>query len=63
GDEWLLADGKNYMRQILEPGVVAQSVLAKVQSVGEHHAHLQLIAGPQSAVQRSWRAWSTETLR
>ncbi len=63
GDEWLLADGKNYMRQILEPGVVAQSVLAKVQSVGEHHAQLQLIAGPQSAVQRSWRAWSTETLR
>ena len=63
GDEWLLADGKNYMRQILEPGVVARSVLAKVQSVGEHHAQLQLIAGPQSAVQRSWRAWSTETLR
>lgn len=63
GDEWLLANGKNYMQQILEPGVAAQSVLAKVQSVGEHHAQLQLVAGPQSAVQRSWRAWPTETQR
>ena len=63
GDEWLLASGKNYMQQILEPGVAAQSVLAKVQSVGEHHAQLQLSAGSQSAVQRSWRAWPTETLR
>ncbi len=63
GDEWLLASGKNYMLQILEPGVAAQSVLAKVQSVGEHHAQLQLSAGSQSAVQRSWRAWPTETLR
>ena len=63
GDEWLLASGKNYMQQILEPGVAAQSVLAKVQSVGEHHAQLQLTAGSQLAVQRSWRAWPTETLR
>ncbi len=63
GDEWLLADGRSYMQQILEPAVVAQSVLAKVQSVSEHHAQLQLIAGPQTLVQRTWRAWPAETLR
>ena len=63
GDEWLLADGKSYLQKILEPSVVVQSVLAKVQSVSEHHAQLQLIAGPQTLVQRNWRAWPTETLR
>lgn len=63
GDEWLLANGKDYMQYILEPGVAAQSVLAKVQTVSQHHAQLQVIAGPQTTVQRGWRAWSTEELR
>lgn len=63
GDEWLLTGGKNYIQQILEPGVAAQSVLAKVQNVGEHYAQLQLVAGPRDAVQRNWRAWPAETLR
>ncbi len=63
GDEWLLANGKDYMQHILEPGVVAQSVLAKVQTVSQHHAQLQLIGGPQMAVQRGWRAWLTDELR
>jgi len=63
GDEWLLASGRDYLHRILEPGVITQSVLAKVQTVADHHAQLQLIAGPQTSVQHGWRAWSTEDLR
>ncbi|MEI6601214.1 MAG: hypothetical protein WCN21_12100 [Comamonadaceae bacterium] len=63
GDEWLLTGGMRYVQQILEPGVAAQSVLAKVQSVGDHHAQLQLVAGPRDVVQRNWRAWPAEMLR
>ena len=63
GDELMLANGQNYTKKILDKGVASQSVLAKVQAVGEHYAQLQLLAGPQQAVQRSWRAWPAEMSR
>lgn len=63
GDEWLLASGKRFMQQIVEPGVAAQSVLARVQKVGQHYAQLQLVAGPLAAVQPNWRAWPAMALR
>ena len=60
GDEMLLADGKNYVKKILEPGMISESVIAKVLTVGDHHAHLQVSAGAKPSVQLGWRAWTTE---
>lgn len=63
GDEWLLGDGQRFPKQILEPGVAEQTVLARVETVSSHHAQLKLLAGPLLAVRPDWRAWPTETPR
>ncbi len=61
GDEWMLADSKQFPQQLLEPGVATQTVLARVAAVNKHQAQLKLIAGPTAAVQAHWRAWPSET--
>jgi hypothetical protein len=63
GDELLLANGKNFIKKILEPGVVSESVIAKVQTVSDHHAQLQISAGTKQSVKLGWRAWTTELNR
>jgi hypothetical protein len=63
GDELLLANGKNFINKILEPGIVSESVIAKVLMVRENHAQLQVSAGGKQAVQLGWRAWPTELNR
>jgi hypothetical protein len=60
GDELLLANGKNFIKKILEPGMISESVTAKVLMVRENHAQLQVSAGVKQAVQLGWRAWPTE---
>lgn len=63
GDELLLANGKNFIKRILEPGIVSESVIAKVLTVRENHAQLQVSAGAKKTVQLGWRAWPTELNR
>jgi hypothetical protein len=63
GDELLLANGKNFIRKILEPGVISESVMTKVVSVSEHHAQLLISPGAKTPVQLGWRAWTTEINR
>lgn len=60
GDEWLLVDDRQFPGKLLEAGVAAQSVLARVKSVAEHQAQLELLAGPAQLVQTRWRAMSTD---
>ena len=62
GDEWLLADQRRFPQQILEPGVAAQAVLARVQRVDAHHAQLQVLAGPADQVRSHWHAWQPNAL-
>jgi hypothetical protein len=62
GDEWLLADQRRFPQQILEPGVAAQAVLARVQRVDAHHAQLQVLAGPAEQIRTHWRAWQPNAL-
>ena len=63
GDELLLANGKNFIKKILEPGVVTENVIAKVQSVSAHYAQLKVSVGTPQSVQLGWRAWSTDINR
>jgi hypothetical protein len=63
GDELMLAHGKNFIKKILEPGVASENVIAKVTSVSEYHAQLQVAAGARKSVQVGWRAWTTELSR
>jgi hypothetical protein len=60
GDEWLLADGQKFPQRMLEAGVASQTVLARVQLVGEHFAQLKPVAGPMQSVQRQWAAWTAD---
>jgi len=60
GDEWLLVDDRQFPGKLLEAGVAAQSVLARVRSVAEHEAQLDLLAGPARSVQTRWRAMSAD---
>jgi hypothetical protein len=62
GDEWVLADQRRFPQHILEAGVGAQVVLARVQRVYAHHAQLQVLAGPADQVRTQWRAWQPQTL-
>jgi hypothetical protein len=62
GDEWVLADQKRFPQQILEAGVGAQAVLARVQRVYAHHAQLQVLAGPADQVRTNWLAWQPQTM-
>ena len=62
GDEWVLADQRRFPHQILESGVGAQAVLARVQRVYAHHAQLQVLAGPADQVRTQWRAWQPQTM-
>lgn len=57
GDEWVLVNAQQIPQRSLDAGVIAQTVLARVSSVGEGNAQLQWLAGPQKAVQAQWRAW------
>jgi len=57
GDEWVLVNAQQIPQRSLDAGVIAQTVLARVSSVGEGSAQLQWLAGPQKAVQAQWRAW------
>ena len=63
GDEWVLAHDKTVVQRALEPGVVDQTVLARVHAVGPYHAELRAIAGKPSHVKPSWTAWSAQALR
>jgi len=63
GDELLLANGKNFIKKILEPGMISESVIAKVLTVRENHAQLQVSVGVKQTVQLGWRAWPTELNR
>ncbi len=60
GDEWLLLDDRQFPGKLLEAGVAAQSVLARVKLVAQHQAQLELLAGPAGSVQTRWRAMSAE---
>jgi uncharacterized protein (DUF2237 family) len=62
GDEWVLADQRRFPHQILEAGVGAQAVLARVQRVYAHHAQLQVLAGPADQVRTQWRAWQPQAM-
>jgi hypothetical protein len=61
GDEWLLADPQRFPQQILAPGVAATAVLARVGQVFQHHAQLQVVAGPTDLVRTDWRAWRADS--
>jgi hypothetical protein len=61
GDEWLIAQRQRFPRQLLDPGVAAQTVLARVEQVSAHQARLQVVAGPAASVQANWQAWPTES--
>jgi hypothetical protein len=63
GDDWILANDQNAVQRPLEPGAVSQTVLAKVQSVGEHHAVVRATAGAMQNVKTSWTAWPAEAQR
>ena len=63
GDEWVLAHQQGAVQRALEPGASGQTVLAKVQSVGEYYAQLRPVAGAAQNVQNTWTAWSAEASR
>jgi len=63
GDEWVLAHDQSAVQGALNPTAVAQTVLAKVQSVGTYYAQLKPVAGNAQSVQTSWSAWSAEATR
>jgi hypothetical protein len=60
GDDWVLANSQSAMQRTLEPGAIAQTVLAKVQSVGEHYALVRPIAGDLQNIKNTWTAWPAE---
>ena len=57
GDEWLLADGKTFPKNLLEPSSTLHTALATVREVKEHYALLTLTAGNRASVRPNWRAW------
>lgn len=63
GDEWVLAHDQHVVQRGLEPGVVNQTVLAQVQSVGPYYAELRPVAGEAKNVQTTWTAWLADALR
>ena len=60
GDEWVLAHDQNGVQRALEPGAAAQTVLAKVQAVGEYYAQLRPLNDTKQTIQTTWTAWSAE---
>lgn len=60
GDEWVIAHDQNGVQRALEPGAAMQTVLAKVQSVGEYYAQLRPLSGNPQNVSNTWTAWSAE---
>jgi len=60
GDEWVIAHDQNGVQRALEPGAAAQTVLAKVQSVGEYYAQLRPVSGNAQNISNTWTAWSAE---
>lgn len=62
GDEWLIADPKNFPAQLLGKEGAPQTLLARVQAVSLYDSKLILAAGPSNAVQVNWRAWPADTV-
>lgn len=62
GDEWLLADPNTFPARLLAPEGVAQTVLARVDSVSQHESVLSILAGPAEAAATQWRAWPIQSL-
>lgn len=62
GDEWLIADPKNFPAQLLGNEGAPQTLLARVQAVSPYDSKLILAAGPSNAVQVNWRAWPADTV-
>jgi hypothetical protein len=60
GDDWVLAHDQSGVQRALEPGASAQTVLAKVQSVGEYYALLRPVSGSTQNVKTTWTAWSAD---
>jgi hypothetical protein len=62
GDEWLLADPRQFPSQLMDKNGASQTLLAQVENVSPYQAELTILAGPAQSVQKNWRAWPTETL-
>jgi hypothetical protein len=62
GDEWIIADPKNFPTQLLGKEGAPQTLLAKVQAVSPYESKLILAAGPSNAVEVNWRAWPADTV-
>lgn len=62
GDEWLIADPRNFPTQLLGKEGAPQTLLAKVQAVSPYESKLILAAGPSNAVEVNWRAWPADTV-
>jgi len=62
GDEWLLADPRQFPSQLMDKNGASQTLLAQVENVSPYQAELTILAGPSQSVQKNWRAWPTETL-
>ena len=62
GDEWLIADPRNFPAQLLGKEGAPQTLLARVQAVSPYDSKLILAAGPSNAVQVNWRAWPADTV-
>jgi len=63
GDEWVVASDHSAVQRALEPGVLEQTVLAQVQSVGAYYAELRAVAGNPQNVKPNWTAWSANASR
>lgn len=62
GDEWLIADPRNFPTQLVGKEGAPQTLLATVQSVTSYDAKLILAAGPVNSVQVNWKAWPADTV-
>lgn len=62
GDEWLIADSRNFPSQLLGKEGAPQTLLARVEAVFPYDSKLILAAGPSNAVQVNWRAWPADTV-
>jgi hypothetical protein len=62
GDEWLIADSRNFPSQLLGKEGAPQTLLARVEAVSPYDSKLILAACPSNAVQVNWRAWPADTV-
>ena len=57
GEEWLISDRRQVPGHVIEPGLDAALVLARVERVEAQRAELRVVAGPQDRVRPQWQAW------